>query len=197
MGVALPSICTGRSMLRPYETAFMRRRFLAAFGADVNIAAELHLAHADFCLGVKSEALAVHDEADVRADFAVGPQIKRFLDDQVADAIVALNEAGDFGGGFGGGDVLFGLRGRREKSHARNVLREHGDERQSERLINIGDEFVARHVLDRAVVHQLLLEGQMPVLVALAPPHVLQAAPELMRLLDAPDFLAARKLGLG
>src|SRR5579864_7904486 len=37
----------------------------------------------------------------------------------------------------------------------------------------------------------------MPVLVALAPPEVLQAAPELMRLLDAANFLAARGFGFG
>ena len=144
---------------------------------------------------MKSEALAVHDEAHVRADFAVGPKIESFLDDQIPDAIVALDQARDFGGGFRGGHILFGLRGRREKAHARHVLREHRHERQPERLINIRDELVARHVLDRAVVHQLLLERQMPVLVALAPPHILQAAPELVRLLDAADFLAARGFG--
>ena len=37
----------------------------------------------------------------------------------------------------------------------------------------------------------------MPVLVALAPPEVLQAAPELVRQLDATNFLAARGLGFG
>ena len=44
---------------------------------------------------------------------------------------------------------------------------------------------------------EFLLEGQMPVLVALAPPEVLQAAPELMRLLDAANFLAARSFRFG
>ena len=39
--------------------------------------------------------------------------------------------------------------------------------------------------------------GKVPVLVALVPPEVLQAAPELMRLLDAADFLAAGRFGLG
>jgi hypothetical protein len=37
----------------------------------------------------------------------------------------------------------------------------------------------------------------VPVLVALAPPEVLQAAPELVRLLDAANFLAARGFGFG
>ena len=37
----------------------------------------------------------------------------------------------------------------------------------------------------------------MPVLVALVPPEILQAAPELVRLLDAADFLAAREFRLG
>jgi hypothetical protein len=42
-----------------------------------------------------------------------------------------------------------------------------------------------------------LLEGEVPVLVALVPPEILQAAPELVRLLDAADFLAARESRLG
>jgi hypothetical protein len=42
-----------------------------------------------------------------------------------------------------------------------------------------------------------LLEGEVPVLVALAPPEVLQPAPELVRLLDAADFLAACGFGFG
>ncbi len=44
---------------------------------------------------------------------------------------------------------------------------------------------------------ELLLERQVPVLVALAPPEILQAAPELVRLLDAADFLAARGFRFG
>ena len=44
---------------------------------------------------------------------------------------------------------------------------------------------------------ELLLEGEVPVLVALVPPEILQAAPELVRLLDAADFLAARGFRLG
>jgi hypothetical protein len=40
-------------------------------------------------------------------------------------------------------------------------------------------------------------KGRCQFLVALAPPEVLQAAPELMRLLDATNFLAARGFGFG
>src|ERR1700689_2952033 len=106
---------TGHGMPCPdYTVSIFPGRLLPAIRANVHIVAKFHLAHADFRLGVKSEALAIHDEAHVRADFAVGPQIKRFLDDQIPDAIVALDETRDFGGGFRSGDVFFGLRGRRE-----------------------------------------------------------------------------------
>ena len=44
---------------------------------------------------------------------------------------------------------------------------------------------------------ELLLEGEVPVLVALVPPEILQAAPELVRLLDAANFLAARRFRFG
>jgi len=186
MGAALPSIFAGRSMLRPYG------KFPSAVWTYIHVIAKLDLAGGDFRFGVKSEALAVHDEAHVCADLPIGPEIERLVHDQVADAIVALDQVRDFGGGFRGGDIFLGLGGRREESHARHVLREHGDERKAERLVDIGDEFVARHVLDRAVTREFLLEGQVPVLVALAPPEILQAAPELVRLLDAADLLPAR-----
>ena len=104
-------------------------RFRRRKGADVHVVADFHFARGDIGFGMKAEALAVHHEAHVRADLAVGPEVERFLDDQIADAIVAFDQARDLRGGFGGGDVFFRLRGRREEAHARHVLREHGDER--------------------------------------------------------------------
>ena len=68
-------------------------RFCAAFGADVDVVADFHFARGDFRFGVEAEALAIDHEAHVRAHFAVGPKIERFVDDQIADAIVALDEA--------------------------------------------------------------------------------------------------------
>lgn len=55
-------------------------------------------------------------------------------------------------------------------------------------------EFIARQILDTRVVDELLLERQMPVQVPLAPAQILQPSPELVRLLDPADFLAARRL---
>ena len=122
--------------------------FLAAIWADVDILADFYFAGGDFGFGVEAEALAVDYEADVGADFAVGPEIERFIYDQISDAIVAFDEPRHFGGGFRGGDIFFGLRGRREKADARHVLRKHADDGEAERLVNIGDEFVARQIFD-------------------------------------------------
>src|SRR5882762_9068633 len=57
---------------------------------------------------------------------------------------------------------------------ARDVLREHRDERQPESLIKIRDELVARHLFERAVIAEALLERQMPVHVVGVPPGILQ-----------------------
>ena len=92
-------------MLRPYG------RLHPAVGANVHVRAELDLPRGDLRFGMKSEALPIDDEAHVRADLAASPQVKRFIDDQIADAVVALYQRGYFGGGFSGGDVLFCLRG--------------------------------------------------------------------------------------
>ncbi len=56
-------------------------RFFAAVWADVDVIADFYFAGGDFGFGVEAEALAVNDEADVRAHFAVGPEIERFIDD--------------------------------------------------------------------------------------------------------------------
>ena len=66
----------------------------------------------------------------------------------------------------------------------------------TERLINVGDELIARQILHRRVVHQLLLERQVPVLIPLVPPQILQPAPELVGLLDPPNLLPPRNLRL-
>jgi hypothetical protein len=124
------------------------------------------LAGAEFRLRMKAEALAIDDVAHLRADFAAGPEMKRFLDEQIADAIILLDEFADFPRGFRGGNIGFGLRRLREEAHAGNVLAEHGDDGEAERLINIGDEFVARHVFEPALLREFLFEGQVPVLVA-------------------------------
>ena len=110
---------------RAWRRRAIRRRLglRAAIGADVNVSAELHFARGDFALGVESDALAVDDKAHVRADLASCPEVERLLDDQVADAVVALDEPGYFRGGFRRSDVLFSLCRRREKADARHVLR--------------------------------------------------------------------------
>src|SRR5487761_301351 len=146
---------------------------------------------------MKTESLPVDDVAHIRAHLAAGPQMKRFLDDQISDAVVALDQLRHFARGLRGRNIRLAFRRLREESHARNVLAQNGNDRQAERLINIRDEFVAGQILERRFVRLLLLERQMPILVALAPPQILQAAPELVRLLDAANFRAPREFRLG
>ena len=95
----------------------VRRRFRAAFGANVHVIAKPHFPRGNFRLRMKAESLAVHDEAHIRANFAVSPKIERFLDNQIADAIISLDQPGNFRGGFGGSNVFLRLRRRREKAH--------------------------------------------------------------------------------
>ena len=141
---------------------------------------------------MKSKPLPIHHKTHVGPDFSIRPKIERFLDNQIADAIISFHQLRDFRRRLRCRHVLFGLRRSREKSHPRHVLRQHRHQRQPERLINIRDEFVARQIVHRTAIRQFLLERQMPVLIALVPPQILQAAPELMRLLDPPHFLSPR-----
>lgn len=98
---------------------------------------------------------------------------------------------GDVACGARRGDVYERLRRLRIKAHAGHVLRKHGDEGQTEALIKIRDELVARHFFELAIVAEALLERQVPVHVVGIPPGVLQALPEEARLADAADFVAA------
>ena len=94
-----------------------------------------HIARANLHFGMEPEALPVHHVTHVRANFPAGPELERFVDDQIADAIVALDELRDFRRRLRCGNVFFGLRGLRKESHPRHILREHGNDRQPKSLI--------------------------------------------------------------
>jgi len=108
------------------------------------------------------------------------------------DVIVLLDQRGDVAGRARRGNVLERLRRLRIKAHARNVLGKHGDEREPKALVKIGDELVARHFLERAIVAEALLERQVPVHVVGIPPGVLQTLPEKARLANAANLMPPR-----
>jgi hypothetical protein len=108
------------------------------------------------------------------------------------DVVVLFDQLGDIAGRACGSDIFQRLRRLRVEPHAWNVLREHGDERQAETLIEIRDELIARHLFERAVVAGTVLERQMPVHVVRIPPRVLQALPEEPRLANPPNFVPPR-----
>jgi hypothetical protein len=109
------------------------------------------------------------------------------------DVIVLLDQRGDVAGRARRGNVLERLRGLRIKADARHILRKHGDERKAEALVKIGDELIARHFLERAVVAEALLERQVPVHIVRTPPGVLQALPEKPRLPNPPNLMPPRR----
>ena len=141
---------------------------------------------------MESEALAVGDVTDVGAELAVGPEEIADRGQELLDVIVLLDQLGDVAGRAGCGNVLYRLCRLGVKTHARDVLREHGNERETKALVKIGDELVARHFLELAVVAGAVLGGQMPVHVVGIPPGVLEALPEQARLANAADLVASR-----
>ncbi len=167
-------------------------RFLPALRANIHIFAERNFQRLEDVLFVETEALAIGDVAHVRAEFSVGPKEITDGRQQLIDVVVLLDQFGDIAGGAGGGDIFERLRGLRVEPHARHVLRKHGDERQTEALIEIRDELVARHLFERAVVAGALLERQMPVHVVRIPPGILQTLPKEPSLANPPDFVPPR-----
>src|SRR5262249_38056145 len=112
--------------------------------------------------------------------------------EQLFNVIVLLDQLRDVAGSARGRDISERLSGLRIKPHARNVLRQHGDEGQPKALVEIRDELVARHLFELAVVVEALLKGQVPVHVVRIPPGILQALPEKPRLANAADFVTPR-----
>src|SRR5216683_171460 len=187
-------------MLRPYTRGFIRflrisifefrfSSFLAAFWTNVHIFTERNFQGFKHGFFVETKALAIGDVTHVGAKFSIGPEEIADRGEQLLDVIVLLDELGDVAGGARRGNVRERLRRLRIKPNARHVLRKNSDERQTESLIKIGDELVARHLLELAVVAEALLERQMPVHVVGIPPSVLQALPKQTRLADAANFM--------
>ena len=170
--------------------------FLPALRADVRVFAERNFQRFQHIFFVEAEALAVGDVAHVGAELAVGPQEISDRCEQVLDVIVLFDQRCDVAGRARRGNILERLRGLWIKAHARDVLRKHADERQAEALVKIGDELIARHLFERAVVAEALLERQMPVHVVGIPPGVLQALPEEPRLANAPNLVPPRNHAL-
>jgi hypothetical protein len=73
------------------------------------------------------------------------------------DVIVLLDQGRNVAGRARRGNIFERLRGLGVEPHARYVLRKHRDKRKPEALIKIGDELIARHLLERAVIAGALL----------------------------------------
>src|SRR5262249_14228715 len=112
-------------------------RFLAALRADIDVFAERDFNSFENVFLVEAEALAVRDIANVRTEFAVGPQEIPDGCERVLDVIVLLDELRDIAGRASRGDVRKRLCGLRVKANARHILREHRHERQAKSLIKI------------------------------------------------------------
>src|SRR5882724_1892122 len=156
------------------------------------ILAQRSLQRIEDILFVETEALAVRNVAHVRAEFSIGPQEIANRRQQLLDVIVLFDQFGDIARSAGCGYILERLPRLRIEPHAGDVLRKHRDERQSEALVKIRDELIARHFFECAIVAGALLERQMPVHVVGIPPGVLQSLPEEPRLADPPDLVTAR-----
>src|SRR5882762_4930821 len=130
--------------------------------------------------------------AYVRAKLAVGPQEISDRGEQMLDVIILLDQGGDIAGCARRGNILERLRRLGVEAHARDILRKHRDKRQPKTLIKIGDELIARHLFERAIVARAMLERQMPVHVVRIPPGVLQALPEKTRLANPSNLMATR-----
>jgi len=173
-----------------------RRRWhgclLAASGAHIFIFAERHLERRDQRLFVRAEALAICHVAYIGAEFAVGPQKIADGGEHFFNLIVLLDQISNIAGRARRGNIVQRLRRLRVKAHARHILRKHGYEGQTESLIKICDELVARHLLELTVIGGARLVRQMPIHVAGIPPTVLLALPEEPRLTNATDFMSAR-----
>src|SRR5882724_7168115 len=153
--------------------------FFPALRAYVNIFAERNLQRLQHIFFAKSEALAVSNIAHVRAKLSIGPQ-------EISD------RGSDVAGRARRGNILERLRRLRIKAHARDILRKHRDKRQPKTLIKIGDELIARHLFERAIVARAMLERQMPVHVVRIPPGVLQALPKKTRLTNPSNLMPPR-----
>ena len=128
----------------------------------------------------------------VAADFAVGPEIKSHAREQLLHAIVLLHQVRHLRRRLGRFDIGFIQCGLRIKTRGRHVLADYRNERQPERLVEIGDELVARHIRECRVVVDFRFPRQVPVHVLRIPPGVLQPLPEEPRLANAPDFVPPR-----
>ncbi len=108
------------------------------------------------------------------------------------DVIILLDQGSDIAGRTRGGNILKRLRRLGVEADARHILRKHRDKRQPKSLIKIGDELIARHLFERAIVARAMLERQMPVHVVRIPPGVLQALPEKTCLANPSNLMAPR-----
>ena len=108
------------------------------------------------------------------------------------DVIVLLDQLGHVTGGARRGNVFQRLRGLRIEADARDVLGKYRDERKPKSLVKIGDELVARHLFQRAIIAGAIFIRQMPVHVVGIPPSVVQALPKQPSLADAANFMPPR-----
>src|SRR6267154_2228770 len=164
----------------------------SALRANVNIFAQRNLQRLQHIFFAEAEALAISNIAHVRAKLAVGPQEISDRGEQMLDVIILLDQGSDVAGRTRRGNILERLRRLRIKAHARDILRKHRDERKPKSLIKIGDELIARHLFERAIVARAMLERQMPVHVVRIPPGVLQTLPEKPRLSNPPNLMPPR-----
>jgi len=167
--------------------------FRPTIRTNVHILPNPHFPRPNLRLRMKAKPLPIHHKSHVRPDLPIRPRTERFLHDQIPHAIISFDQLRHFRRRLRRCHILLGLRRRREKPYPRHVLRQHRHQRQTERLVNIRREFIARQILERTAIRQFLLERYMPVLIPLVPPQILQPAPELVRLLDPPHFLPPRR----
>lgn len=156
-------VCSPLSLVfskRPATTCLVDRKRANGWNPDraqgrvnVDVVAYFYFSYADFGVGMKAEALAVDYLADVGACLAVSPKVECLLDNELADAIVVLDESGDFGCRF------LSLRGSGVKANARDILGENRNEGEAEGLVSVADELITRRIFEPDVVHQFVLEG--------------------------------------
>jgi hypothetical protein len=190
-GVVTALVFTG---LGPRVTSY--GLLFRALRTNVNVFAEGNLQRLQHIFFVEAEALAIGNIAHVGAELAVGPQKITDGGEQMLDVIVLLDQRRYVAGCARRGNILERLRGLGIEPHAGDVLRKHRNERKAEALIKIGDELIPRHLFERAVVAEALLERQMPVHVVGIPPGILQSLPEKPCLANPPNLVPPRNHAL-
>src|SRR5882757_706384 len=193
---ALHVVMTRIFLFFMFRCLWGRSRFLLASRAYVNIFAQRNLQRLQHIFFAEAEALAIGNIAHVRAKLSIGPQEISDRGEQMLDVIILLDQGSDVAGRTRRRNILERLRRLRIKAHARDILRKHRDKRQPKTLIKIGDELIARHLFERAIVARAMLERQMPVHVVRIPPGVLQALPEKPRLANPSNLMAPRNNAL-